>query len=309
MEGNMFRHFCIVAFFLVSQLCQASELTIEQLIAGVNQARNRIKSGEMRVLVTIDTPAKKSPEEIQAWIQEQKEQLLKKYPGDAGGLIESLPFQANRYLDAYQEIEESNVAFQIFDQDSARYPETFQYKMTHLDRREMDLYSIEAEHLKGGYFRILTYDGQTQVNEVVSEFPVSSVAFFKGNKYVGFIHFELCGRSTNRVPPNATLIGRETIAGAECYLLEFRVKGASDADLLVKVWVDAQKQFCIRREEILVNGQTWEKVYDDFQKYGETWFPARIRWTERSKEKSYVSRRFWLKRLSLTLIFHPIFFR
>ena len=112
----MFRGFCIVALFLVSQLCQAYELTIEQLIAGANQARNSVKSGEMRLIGTIDTTAKKSPEEIQAGIQEKKELYLKMYSGaSAQGLIDTLPFQAKRFFGEYREIEESNVACQVCD--------------------------------------------------------------------------------------------------------------------------------------------------------------------------------------------------
>ena len=76
----MFRIFCTLALFSIAPFCRSGELTTKQLIAGVNQARNQIKTGEMRLLITFDYEAKKSPEEIQVWIQEQREEILREYP-------------------------------------------------------------------------------------------------------------------------------------------------------------------------------------------------------------------------------------
>ena len=74
----MFRIFCTIAFFSISQLSQSAEFTAEQLIAGVNQARNQIRTGEMRIIITFDYEAKKTPEEIQALRQEEKKENFKR---------------------------------------------------------------------------------------------------------------------------------------------------------------------------------------------------------------------------------------
>jgi len=322
----MISFFCIVVFFLVSKVCLSEGLTIEQLIAGANHARSSITSGEMRLIVTIDTAAKKSPEESQAWIEEQKKRYLKDYlardasdPKKMQEAIDSFSFLAKRFHGEYREIEESNVAFRIFDQDSLFYPEAFQYKMTQIDRREMDMYSKEAKYTQGGYFRIITYDGQTQSYEAVSEYPLPSLSFANKRKYAGFLYFELHGRSLNRIPSDAKLVGRETIAGADCYVLEFQPEkeGKTKASL-VRVWVDAQKQFCILKEERLEKGQTekgqtwsqtWEMVYGNFQKYGEIWFPSITQWTLKSEGKVNLAKTFAFKEVQFNLDFPPDFFQ
>lgn len=311
----MCRCLCIITFLLASQVCSAEELTIAQLIAGANQSRNSIKSGEMRIIATIeDNTLKKSQEEIQAWIEEEKKEILKHVPAEMTELrqraIDSLPFQAKQFLSEYREIEESNVAFQIFDEDSVYYSKAFQYKTTQIDRRLMDMYSEEAKHLKGGYFKVITYDGQTQVYEAISEFPRSSVSFANEVKYGGFLNFQLHGRSLNRIPSNAKVVGRETIEEADCYVLEFQAE-VYKTDVDVKVWVDPQKQFCVRREERLENGQTpvlWEKVYEKFKNHGEVWFPSMSQWTLKVDGKVNMVNTMRFKEVQFNLDFPADFF-
>ncbi|MYE87659.1 hypothetical protein F4X33_01500, partial [Candidatus Poribacteria bacterium] len=75
----MLRIFFIIALTSIGQLSQAEVLTTKQLIAGVNQARNQIRSGEMRIIITFDYEAKKSPEEIEALRQGERQRILKEY--------------------------------------------------------------------------------------------------------------------------------------------------------------------------------------------------------------------------------------
>ena len=300
----MIRRFCIVVYFMISQFCFSEELTREQLIQGTNMSRELIASGEMRVIVTRHHPAQKSPEEIQAWMEAEKEKILKEYSGtnqedERQQELDSLDFDAMWYEER-QEIEEIEVAFRILDRQSVSYPKTYQYKMTMIDRREdIPPYSNEL-----GYFQILAYDGQTQVHEELDGFPAPSVAFFKKDYYAGFIHFQVYGRSYLRVPSDAKLVGRETVAEADCYVLEFNRK---------KIWVDAQKQFCIRKREGTDERRQppviWESVYEDFQQYGDIWFPAVSRWTAKRAGKVKQVNMMVVKEAQFNLDFPPNFFQ
>ena len=282
----MFRILCTAAFFAIAQFCQSEELTTNQLIAGVNQARNQIESGEMRLLITFDYEAKKSPEELQTWIQARQEEILREYPNPDEEEIreeelKDVLFEAKWYAKR-QEREESNVAFKIFDSDSLHYPKLFQYKMNQIDRLELDLLSDEAEFSPPASFRVITYDGKTQSYEPLDEFPAHSVFFANRSKYRSFLYFHLYGRSAHRVPSNAKLVGRETVTGVDCYVLEFRTPEGDPArpPWLVKIWVDPEKAFrVLKAESLSLSGDkqppdTWTTIHEEFRQYGDIWFPT-----------------------------------
>ncbi len=268
---------CISAvFFCMSRLCLSNELTREQLIIGVNHVRTQIRSGEMRAIVTTNSSPQKSSQEIQEWIKQQKiihEESLRRYSGpDKSEIEQQLPKQILWESEIYaqrQEVEESNVAFQIFDDDFVSSPKAYQYKMTVIDRREIDLYSEKAKYIGAGYFNILAYDSHTQILE---ELLYPQFSFFDSDYYTGFLNFTLHGRSSNYVPVDAKEIGREMIGGVECYLLEFQAEKGD----IIRIWVDVHKNFCIRKEEHRKDSQShplWKALYKDFQKFGDLWYP------------------------------------
>ena len=312
----MLRWFCIVVYFMISQFCFSEELTREQLIQGVNMSRELITSGEMRLIVTRHYAPEKSPEEIQAWIEAKKEKILRKYSGtnqedEQQQELDVLAIDAKRY-GGWKEIEETNIAFRILDRQFVFYPKAYQYKMTMITLG--DIVSI-AEY--GRYFQVLTYDGQTQGFEWVNEFPAPSVSFFKGDKYRGFTHFQMYGRSLKQVPSNAKLVGRETIAGTDCYVLEYSWAASRNP---TRMWVDAQKQFCIHKREYRIHkaeGQIekkqpsvmWQEIYEDFQQYGDIWFPSVIRWGKKQGGKVEPVFTVVVKAARFNLDFPPDFFQ
>ena len=288
MSRIFFSILCYSIFFM-STLCFPKDLTPEALIHGVNLTRNRIRSGEVRAIVTVEYAAEKSPEEIQVWMQAEREQTLKDFANDSKAELErqlrTIPFAAEEYS-GYQKIEDSNFAFQIFDQDVTSSPKVYQYKMTRLDLTESDLYSERAEYFWAGALEILTYDGQTEALERVEALaPHSSFNLFDAHENAGFLHFESYGCPVRRVPANARLVGKGTVAGAECYILEFQGSEENiDVGIFnfVRIWVDVEKNFCIRKEEFQEDSQSvvfWENRYEHFQKLGDIWFPMAIRKT------------------------------
>ncbi len=280
--------FCSLCYFIffMNSLCFSKDLTLDGLIHGVNLTRNHIRSGEVRAIVTVDYAAEKSPEEIQVWMQEEREQTLKDFARDGKAELErqlrTIPFGAELYS-GYQTIEESNFVFQIFDQDIIFSPKAYQYKMTRVDLTESDLYSERAAYSWAGFLEILTYDGQTEALERIEALaPRSSFELFDAHKNAGFLHFEFYGCPSRRVPVNAQLVGKETIAGADCYILEFQ-GSEENVDMgifnFVRIWVDVEKNFCVRKEEFRQDRQSvvsWEDRYEHFQKLGDIWFPMVI---------------------------------
>ena len=283
--------------FYVSSVCYSDELAVDSLIRGVNQARLQIKSGEVRYIYTLnDHVPEKSEAEIAAWIQQEREKELKQYtpnpylpgrdPKDLKGhfeefkqyLTESLNWQAEYYRQR-TEITGVNVAFQIFDEDFGFIPKVYQYKMAMQDRLDMDLDSRKAEHLQAGWFRLLTYDTQHQVEEDIGDIvlPTSFVTTYHSDYHGGFLHLGLYGRSLSRVPNQARWVGQETVDEAVCDILEFRSKR-----YLNRIWVDTALSFCIRRKEARKDSNAplfSQGEYKDFRRFGEVWYPMVTRFT------------------------------
>lgn len=318
---TMFRSCYIATLVLVSQLCLAQDLTREQLIAGTNQARYTVESGEMRVIKTVDYAAEKSDEEIQVWLGKEREAILEEFSHPDQAVekeyaLEELHFAAKRLFGERREIEESTIAFQILHHGSL-YPENFQYKMNLIDRRGLDLHSKAGEHLYADYYQILTYDDEIQAFEYV--FPNPSIMFASRNRYAGYLHFQLFGRSLNRVLPNAKIIGKETVGGADCYILEFQPETISITNL-VRLWVDPKKHFCVRKEyreqqNYKSDGHVdnlpriWELTYKDFREHEGIWYPAIAQWVVRVGERVENRKTISVKEFQINLSFADNFFQ
>ena len=311
----MLRWLCLVIYFIVSQVCFSEEITREQLIQGVNMSRDHITSGEMRLIVTRRNNPSKTSEEIQAWVEVEKGKILRKYSrtnqeSEQQQELDKLALDAMSY-GGWKEVEETNVAFQILDREFMAYPKTYRYKMTMISMG--DMVSI-AEY--GRYFQFLAYDGQTQAFEWVNDFPSPSVSFFKGDKYRGFTHFQMYGRSLERVPSNARLVGQERIAGRDCYILEYNWPTSNNP---TKMWVDTQRQFCIHKREYRIdeveqqNDQKqspvmWQEIYEDFRQHGDIWFPSVIRWVRKQGREVNPVFSVAVKDAQFNLNFPPDFF-
>lgn len=307
MKAYTFRIVSIITFLWISRLCLSQELPFESLVAGVNQARTTIETGEMKVLVTLHQPARKSPQEIQAWIEESKEEALRENHDDETiqELFKEIPVEAEWFFGEHEDVEESNVAFRIFDRSSTHL-EGYQFKMTQMDRRDMNLYSDRARYLDGGYHRMLSYDAQVQAYEEI--YPTVGIAFDNHDTWLGFLNFHLFGRPRYRVPPDAKLVKKEVVGDADCYVIEFQPEGETATDL-VRIWVDPQKQFCIRREERYNDGYMWEMVYKDFQMHSGIWFPKVSRLTGKTQGKVESSWTIVVNEAHFNLDFPPNFFK
>ena len=288
--------YIFLILFCFSPLSYSDEPTVASLIRGVNQARLQIQSGEARFTLTINHAAEKSEAEIAAWRQQEKERELKAYrpnpylpgrdPNDSEGhfkefkqyLTEQLDWEAEWYRQRLQ-IQASNVAFQILGEDFAFVPKVYQYKMTIQDRLDMEPDSRKAQHLQAGWFRLITHDTQKQVKEGVGNvvLPMPTVQTFDSNYHGGFLHLALHGRSAHRVPNQAKWVGKETIDGAVCDILEF-----STERFWRRIWVDGALSFCVRQMEARKDSNAplfARGEYKDFRRFGDVWYPVVTQFT------------------------------
>ena len=277
--------FCLLILVaLTYYLCEAAEeMTVEALIQGVNQARLTIQSGEVQIIITVEPPAEMSEDELAAWIKNTREDKLKNFtPGPLYPNLEQYErkviapeLKAGAYwLGKRTEVEHINTAFQIIEPDASADPTLYQYKLTLM---ESPNYTIDSDvPLTPGKLYVLVYDTETQVKQTIGDiiFSDSQSAFFNSdNMHYGYWHFSLFGRSRFRLPANTKRIGKETIDGTECHILSIEDENKRK----VRIWVDPTKDFCVRKIE---RHRTSAKkhilsrrVYKQFQKFGDTWFP------------------------------------
>ena len=283
--------------FCCSWVCYSDELTVTELIRGVNQARQTIQSGELVVHVTVVYPAEKSEAEIDAWIQTETKKEMENIrlgifhkdlsipytdPKDfeKAYLVPSLNFQANWFRERTV-VEKSHLAFQLQGID-AGVPF---YKMTLVENPRHSLESIEAENHQAGIFHLLTYDTQSQIREHIGDIcspapSAGSVSLSPSNYFYGYRPFASYGRSSDSVPISAKRIGKEVIDGASCEILVYEETTGRN----VKIWVDPSIGFCIRRTEIKESRDTPVIVhleeYKQFQQVGDVWYPMVTQFTD-----------------------------
>ena len=287
MLRTMLRYFYFILILsFVRHLCLFAEVPVDQLISGANRNRSQIKSGELRIRIFQDFP--ESPENIQKQIQENiqaHDEDLRKLRAEGENIEWFLEALRREVTDNLNFDDQLSVAFKIFDDDPARLPEVYQFKLTQMDRKERaDRYN-EAKHIRmSGYYRVNVYDGKIEVYQSLDAPATEAVSLSTTRKYAVFSDFYFYGRPKYRVPRDGKIVGSETIDGANCYLLEYRVEGKkTPAKMSIRVWIDPHKQFCIRKEYIQQTYEDgrrvaiWERVYEDFAQYEGVWYPLTTR--------------------------------
>lgn len=281
--------FLVLIMCCISSICQAADISVENLIQGVNQARTTIQSGEIQTKTTIEYAAKKTEKEIAAFIQSEKMNQLKRFtPTSSIGVKEFEKDFLIPYLNQFvtwdrkhTKVEYASTVFQVLDTNTVGFPELFQYKLTLLQSPDYSLESETARHHQSGVLFHLAYDTQTQIrldigNSISPEYLPHAVNISDSDSYYGYRHFSLFGRSPFHVPTDAKYLEKESIEGTKCYILYFTAENKEK----VKIWVDVTKDFCIRKIEyqkkLPTDHISLRIMYKDYQKFGDVWFPKII---------------------------------
>lgn len=280
--------FIILIIFSFSSVCFAADISIEELIRGTNQARMTIQSGEIQTETVEEIPATKTEEEIVETIKMDAEAELKTFvlhdDVDAKTfkrdyLIPNLTYNHKR-LGGYKETRLATTLFQIMDTDTDGYHKRFKYKLAIESNPRLTLDSDTAQNHHAGLIYLLGFDMHTQVKfdigNIVTYFlnTPRAVTLSKSDAYVGYGHYSIWGRSHFRVPTGVIHVGKESIDGMECHVLEFTNINKQKTKILVDDSID----FCIRKIEIFRSGETeqvtFRGIYKDYRKFNDVWFPV-----------------------------------
>ena len=276
-----------IMFCWINPLSYAEDVSLDELIRGVNQARLNIKSGEVTCRITEHIANSKTEEEIDAWIKVEKEKWLSKFKPDPfnpnidieqyerGFLIPFLNFRANDFR-KHDKIEYSTTIFQILKQEITDRPTEFQYKLTMVDTPGMPIEKMSERFRPSDTLHLLAYDMETQVKENLGNilYTSESTILYDFNKHGGLRNFWFYGRSPYGVPQDAELLGKETIDGVQCYVLSFRIPNKKRK---MQIWVDPVKDFSLHKFELLFDTPKkqiiWGQESKKFRKFGDLWFP------------------------------------
>ncbi|MDE0482048.1 MAG: hypothetical protein OXI67_05685 [Candidatus Poribacteria bacterium] len=272
----------ITLLFFVS-VCPAADISVEELINGVNKARLTIKSGEVYSKTIEESEAQKTEEEIAELIKIEKKKELKRVSNivdvkkyEAEYLKAKLEDSARRYR-KHKDIIRTTTLFKVLSAGDLSHKPQYQYKLTRVDSPGVPLDEMSSRFRPSDDIFLLVYDKQTQVQESIGDIifsldDPSAISFYDRTQHVGYPNLHFSGRSGYFVPSDAKHIGTEKIDGIECHILAFT---ASDSRR-IKIWVDPEKDYAVHRIDHIhptMELVFWRSVYKQFVKYGDVWFP------------------------------------
>ncbi len=279
----------ITLLFFVS-ICPAADISVEELINGVNKARLTIKSGEVYSKTIEESEARKTEEEIAELIKTEKEEELKRFiPFQSSPDVDKEKYEAEEYLKAkledsarwyrqHKDNSRTTTLFKVLNAGDISQKPQYQYKLTRVDSPGVPLDEMSSRFRPSDDIFLLVYDKQTQVRESIGDIifslddDPSAISFYDKSQHVGYQYFQFWGRSSYYVPPKAKHIGTEKIDGVECHILVFTTTDRRR----IRIWIDPEKDYAVHRIDHLpltIELVVWRSVYKQFVKYGDFWFP------------------------------------
>lgn len=277
----------ITLLFFVS-VTSVADISVEELINGVNNARLTIKSGEVYSKTIKQSEARKTEEEIAEWIKTEKEKELQHFASGRSISEVDIERYEKEYLKAdfeyraqqyrkHKNISRTTTLFKVLNAGDLSQKPLYQYKLTLVKSPGVPLDEMSNRFRPSDDIFLLVYDKQTQVQEFIGDIIFSldhpsAISFYDRTQHGGFQYFQFSGRSSYYVPSDAKHVGTENINGVECHILAFR---ASDSRR-IKIWIDPEKDYAVYRIDHIhptMELVFWRSVYKQFIKYGNIWFP------------------------------------
>jgi len=267
----------------------AEDISIEELIRGINKHRIKILSGEVYSKTTTFYPASKTEEEITEWMKaEKKKGYLEYKPREPDPDVDEEQYEIefripylNSRADGFREhtkTELTTTIFRVLNPDDEMVPRQNQYKITMVNTPGHPIDRMSELFTPSDNIHLLAFDTRTQVKQNIGNIvhpwsSTSSVSFYDSNYHYGYWKFAMFGRSPYRVSSDAKEIGEEKIDGVDCRIITY----TSPKGLEVRMWVDPEKDFAVRQYEYLHPTKEyirWRSVFKAFKKYGNLWFPG-----------------------------------
>ncbi len=265
----------------------AEDISIEELIRGINKHRIKILSGEVYSKTTTLYPAEKTEDEITEWMKAEKKKGYLEYKSresdqdvdeeqyETEWLIPYLNSRANHYRE-HTDTELTTTIFRIFNPDDETVPRQNQYKLTLVDTPGHPMDRMSELFTPSDNIYLLAFDTRTQVKQNIGNIVHSwsargSVSFYDSDYHGGYRKFALFGRSPDRVPSDAKEIGEEKIEGVDCRIITYDSTRGQ-----VRLRIDPKKDFAVRQYELLhpkTKNVSWRSVYKAYKKYGKVWYP------------------------------------
>ena len=285
MYRNVFVAILIILCFC--HLNYADDISLKELIDGINKQRIKILSGEVYSKTVTLYPATKTEEEITEWVKSEKKKKLMEYktqPFDPNIDLKQheqdyLTPYLNSRMDDYREhtrTELTTTIFRVLNPDDDTLPRQKEYKITMVNTPGHPLDRMSELFMPSDDCYLLAFDTRTQVKhdigDIIHTSSSSSVSFYDSNYYYGYWSFAMFGRVRYRVPSDAKYIGAEKIDGVNCHIITY----TDPKGWKVRLWVDPNKDFTVHQfERIHPTKQyiSWHSVYKQFKKYGNFWFP------------------------------------
>lgn len=266
----------------------AEDISIEELIRGINKQRIKILSGEVYSKTMELIPTSKTEEEIAEWMKTEKKKRISEYTPlspdldvdvkqyEKEYLMPYLNSRANDYRE-HTDTELTTTIFRVLNPDDEKLPKQDQYKITMVNTPGHPMDRMSELFMPSDNIYLLAFDTHTQVkqrigNIIHSSSSSSAVSFYNSDYHYGYWKFAMFGRSPDRVPSDAKEIGEEKIDGVDCRIITY----TSPKGLKVRVWVDPERDFAVHQYEYLhpTKGYIrWRSVFKEFKKYGDLWFP------------------------------------
>jgi len=276
----------------------ASDLTKEELIEGINIARNSIKSGHARFLVHKIRGAWKTPEEIDKIIKDKitrQTEEWKSHP-DFGkpsldahfkDVIKGIPIVMKHAYGGWHKIEERNWFFVLYEDNRPKPTYNYRYRIEIRNKKRIDKSSSIGKYIGWDYSIVRVFNGSKQIlldSTWAGNGVCCDAASFPRDRVFSFPHVELFGRSYTQLEPLLVeIINKELSNGSVQYILKCRFLG--DSERVEKLWVIPDKGFTISRREIYYNGKLEALIVNnDFKEFENgVWFPKEIIETQYKK--------------------------
>lgn len=317
--------YCYLLTILCCTCCFAApsnSLDLESLIFRINQAREEIKSGELRVLLTDHRKARGTPKEIEQWIQDRIERRLADAI-DHGGSEAELPHLRQRFgkesqilsaMDrAHTQVREINVCFEIDDINSEDIARTYRYRQYVAD---LTVWDVEDTV---GVFRydpqISFYDDGILAVGVEMPSQLAMGLLSEDKSYLGFRNYQLFGRSSYYLSiDRIKSVKQETLGESQYYVLTVQPdENASDAfTTMCRIWVNQTNYWVVKEEYFHPQTKAVAKTikYEEFREFpsqtGQIWYP--IRCVLSTPYKNRITTNFEIIEIDFNVDFPPNFF-
>nr|HID57600.1 hypothetical protein [Desulfobacterales bacterium] len=272
----------------------AYELTVPQIVEGLDQSREAIRTGEVRCLFHEVQYPMKSSEEIQRIAEEEISRRRRKWliPPESDPQLKALfeekaqgiRLGVQKRYGRWEILEERKWIFALEGRHTLRPTKAYRYRLEIQNKKQIPCTGPIARHLGWNYSVIQVFNGEYQVRLEHTEFEDKSLDFaIKFPAYGGvekvnsFKHIELLGRPWFKMShflSSLRILKKELRDGIVQYLIEYTTQ---DKDT-VKLWIQPERGFTVSRAE-LFNSEgklTVLAIFDDYLEFSGVWYPTDV---------------------------------